>query len=342
MKNNYVKLLRCINREHTNELLEWLECHNFFTVPASKVNHNNFKGGLLKHSLEVCNEALALHHELELQKAEEASAISKESLVIASLLHDVCKWNVFYISPNDGHVRRNNKAAQEGHGLKSVRIIEETGFRLSEDEKLAIWWHMGKAHEPSYAGHEKQYEESLSNPLCNLIRKADYNATHLKERFEAAIRGLKLQNGEHLLEYLGNSNFYTKNCSSHHHYATGLVAHSLGVCRHILEICEESERHDAAVVALLHDIADQNRTPGYHGHGWRSMMILKERLQMDLPGEVFNMIRFHKNSDRSRSANEQALLDDTRKIPLFHKLTASDHFDAGHDITDVYKHYISD
>lgn len=339
MKGNFINVLREINREGTENLINWLEQHRFFEVPASCKHHNNEQHGLLKHSLEVCNEALYLRKQFVKEDSSIAADLPKESVAIAALLHDVCKWNQFYISPYSDQPKCDKKALTQGHGLKSVRIIEQCGYQLTDDEKQAIWWHMGCQHEPSYEGNEAVYNSQGQSALCRLIRQADYNSTHLKETFEKLLDESGMGNVERMKRYLAESNFYHKGCASHHHYSTGLVAHSIGVCRHILELCDDSERQDAMQCALLHDLADQNRSKQYGGHGYRSMMIAKERINIGASEEVYNMIRFHKNSSRKRSDSEQALLDRTRQIPLFQKLCSSDHFDADHDITDVLKHF---
>ena len=339
MRANYDGLLKSINRANTDKLLDWLERHNFYEVPASVKHHNSFRGGLLKHSLEVCNEGLALFHEYQIQNNSNDSLLSKESVAICCLLHDICKWNNYYISPYDNQVKGNKKTIAEGHGQKSVKILEDIGYPLSKEEKMAIWWHMGKDYEPSYKDHTCEYDDSTEIPLCNLVRKADHNASKMKEVFEELIRSLNLTNGERLIRYLNNSSFYDSGCGSHHKYPNGLVAHSLGVYRHIMEICSPDEKHEAAIVALLHDIAMQNRSKYYVGHGYRSMIILKKRLEMDLPDSVLNMIWFHKNSHRPRPQEEMRILNETRKNPIHRKLVESDHFDADHDLTDVLLHY---
>lgn len=339
MRANFDGLLKRINRTNTDKLLDWLDKHHFYAVPASIRFHNAFKHGLLKHSLEVCNEGLAIYHEYSVKQPDRVKDFSKESVAVCCLLHDICKWNNYYISPKDATIKCNYKAKNQGHGLKSVRILEEIGYPLSDQEKLAIQWHMGKDHEPSYKDDPAGFNKSLNDELSRLIRRADHDASKMKERFEDLIRSLNLTNGDRLIHYLDESSFYQTCCGSHHKYPGGLVAHSLGTYRHIMEICTPAEQHDAAIIALLHDIAMQDRSHYYSGHGMRSKMILERRLQMNLSDDVLNMIRFHKNSKRLRPYQEQLLLTQTRQIPLHAKLVESDHFDAYHDLTDVLKHY---
>ena len=45
MKNNFITLLRSTNRPNIERLIQYLEtCTDFFTAPASRYDHNDFKG----------------------------------------------------------------------------------------------------------------------------------------------------------------------------------------------------------------------------------------------------------------------------------------------------------
>jgi hypothetical protein len=86
-------------------------------------------------------------------KDEYGLEYSEESIAIASLLHDLCKINLYRVSMRNS---KNEKTGQwekvpyyeyhdtlpYGHGEKSVYIV--SGFmRLTRDEAMAIRWHMG-------------------------------------------------------------------------------------------------------------------------------------------------------------------------------------------------------
>lgn len=72
-----------------------LERLRFFEAPASTKFHLSEKGGLMQHSLNVCNTALMLREQMILVKPELAEKLPEDSVVIASLLHDVCKSNIY-------------------------------------------------------------------------------------------------------------------------------------------------------------------------------------------------------------------------------------------------------
>lgn len=132
----------------------------------------------LKHSFDVYEEALDLRLKLIETNPNLDKEIPIESVAIAALLHDVCKCDGYAID-------HNKKACHKrvsfpiGHGEKSVIMLLTWGFGLTDEEMLAIRWHMGRAEIKSDRGCEgRAYVEALKHPLCKLIVNADYNASH--------------------------------------------------------------------------------------------------------------------------------------------------------------------
>lgn len=82
-----------------------------------------------------------------------------------------------HISPRTGKPRRNEENYRKGHGLRSVNILEGLGLTLNNDERMAIWWHIGE-HEMGGDKYPSEKQESETIPLCCLIRKADGKAAH--------------------------------------------------------------------------------------------------------------------------------------------------------------------
>lgn len=95
MREKFVEILGRINRTGFNQLLEYLDQSDFFTAPASTRFHNNFEGGLLLHSLSVFDSMWYLAY------SHLALDIPEESLIIESLLHDLCKIGVYKIDTED-------------------------------------------------------------------------------------------------------------------------------------------------------------------------------------------------------------------------------------------------
>ena len=97
MKNNFITLLRSTNRLNIEKLIQYLEtCTDFFTAPASRYDHNDFKGGLLAHSLNTYKAAVnltAMSRALA-NKDFPQTALTDDSVIICSLLHDICNVNI--------------------------------------------------------------------------------------------------------------------------------------------------------------------------------------------------------------------------------------------------------
>ena len=181
--------------EDVNYLMEDLEHWGFFRMPASCKKHNSYEGGLLKHSLNVCQIAQMLREQIIYLRPDLAPLLPIDSIIIASLLHDVCKSGIYQ------KVNRRQKDETGmwetcttynidysflpvGHGEKSVIMLLRSGLDLSDEEIMAIRWHMGGWELP-YQSHEmiaSQKKACEITPLVTLIHTADAMAANLMER----------------------------------------------------------------------------------------------------------------------------------------------------------------
>ena len=171
MKEEYINLLKGINREGMDKLIEFLENSDFFTAPASTRYHGAWEGGLLAHSMKV--------YEILKTKIEDSDAVK-----IVALLHDICKTN-FY--KTDFRNVKNNGVWEQvpyytiddtipyGHGEKSVMMISEF-IKLTPEEKYAIRWHMGFTEPKELYGTLGQAYKKY--PLALLAFEADLEATY--------------------------------------------------------------------------------------------------------------------------------------------------------------------
>ena len=92
MKEKFLELLKTVNREGINDLIDFIEKTDFFKAPASTRFHGNYEGGLVEHSLKVYE---ILKHKVETNI--EPLQVSEESLIIIALLHDLCKANFYKV-----------------------------------------------------------------------------------------------------------------------------------------------------------------------------------------------------------------------------------------------------
>jgi 23S rRNA maturation-related 3'-5' exoribonuclease YhaM len=87
-ENTFEELLLSTGREGTGSLLGWLrEETDFFTAPASTAGHCCYDGGLLVHSLNVYKLLNNFNKNIKYER--------DDSIIIAGLLHDVCKVNFY-------------------------------------------------------------------------------------------------------------------------------------------------------------------------------------------------------------------------------------------------------
>jgi hypothetical protein len=184
LKSKYKESLFRVDRSGIPQLFSYLEETDFFDAPASAKNHNNYRGGLVEHSLLVMMNLKNL--------AEGFDGLfnpQDESLILISLLHDVCKVN-FY-KETTRNIKVNGTWMQEpyyqiedqfpyGHGEKSVLIIQRF-LKLTNDEIMAIRWHMGGFDDAagSYGGGLALRGAAEKYPLVVLLHMADLAACYL-------------------------------------------------------------------------------------------------------------------------------------------------------------------
>lgn len=137
-RDEIIRLLRSTGREGIDEMIEHLDANNYFTSAASKSRHDSFYGGLAYHSLLVYREAMRLY---EAEKKGLAKGVDPKSIIITTLLHDLCKLNRYPCEFGE-KPKKKEYDWKKGHGRISVVNIESIGFKLTEEEALAIRWHM--------------------------------------------------------------------------------------------------------------------------------------------------------------------------------------------------------
>ncbi len=169
------ELLISTGRENISKLLGYLECDGFFESPASTRFHSCYEGGLAEHSLGVY-ELLAKYYEgFKLSHGFGAITLPvvKENVIIAGLLHDVCKIGAYL-----GNVTpyKWNRAQPKGHAMLSLIRIAKY-IELEPIEEMMIKFHMGpyglfefepgKGEYPLRGDKTKSKEEKYGQSLMN-------------------------------------------------------------------------------------------------------------------------------------------------------------------------------
>lgn len=194
LKRYFIERLLSTGRKGMENVISNLERLGFFAAPASTRFHLNIPGGLMLHSWNVCNTALMLRDQMILMKPELQEKLPVESIIIAALLHDVCKSDIYKETLLN---RKNDQGFWEkvpgyeidcsnfpmGHGEKSVIMLVSMGLELTRDEMLAIRWHM-TAWELAFQSFEQKTNLQTARavaPLCAIIQSADGLASSLLE-----------------------------------------------------------------------------------------------------------------------------------------------------------------
>jgi len=189
---------RSVNRrEGAVAMLKWLENEtDFFTAPASSKHHLAQPGGLVTHSLNVWRRLREITvRDLTGRYAPGVCHISEaeeETVAILGLLHDVCKAGVYHQETK----RRKNQETGKwedylgytfrdpfplGHGEKSLFLITRH-MALTEEEALAIRWHMG-AYDDAVKGGSRSMTEAMNmTPWVWRLQEADMCAAWIDER----------------------------------------------------------------------------------------------------------------------------------------------------------------
>lgn len=201
----FEELLMSVKRDGIDSLMKFVRDSDFYTAPASTRFHLAEEGGLLQHSLHVYD-CLKNKKNSPLW-SDVLSDVSDETLIIVSLLHDVCK-TYFYGSELRNQKTYDTEKVQAanprtvkhdangdfiwetvptyivddkyplGHGNKSVVFILQY-MKLTMPEIMAITHHMGAYCDSSQWNTLGQAYTKY--PLSLALHESDLEATYLLE-----------------------------------------------------------------------------------------------------------------------------------------------------------------
>lgn len=152
-RERFEQALRATGRAGVDTVVARLDELGFFSAPASTKFHLSEPGGLLRHSLNVYDQARVISRIEQQIRPDLAERLPEASVAIVSLLHDVCKADVYkeevkHRKRPDGRWEDYTGYAFDcsafplGHGEKSVIRLLRWGMELTDDEIIAIRWHM--------------------------------------------------------------------------------------------------------------------------------------------------------------------------------------------------------
>ena len=184
--DGFDSLLLSTKRPGISNLISWLHTTDFYTAPASTKFHGCEERGVLYHSLTVYDCAKDIEGSLISANIK----IPYDSIVIAALLHDICKANCYEtylknvkVTNEDGTFQWVQETAYKfdetfhygGHGSKSVYLAQKY-IDLTNAEAVAINCHMGFADVKNPSPISDAYS---AYPLAWLIHVADEMSTFI-------------------------------------------------------------------------------------------------------------------------------------------------------------------
>ena len=195
-RKQFKAILTSTGRKGVEQVIAKLNELGFFEAPASTRFHLSCKGGLLEHSMNVYQAAVMLREQAIKARPELDEQLPIDSVAICTLLHDVCKTDIYkegilsrknsdgYWEKYLGYQVDYNAGLPLGHGEKSVIMLLSWGIELRPEEMMAIRWHMTAWDLPMQS---PEHKESLNaakakTPLVSLVQLADGFSTGLMER----------------------------------------------------------------------------------------------------------------------------------------------------------------
>lgn len=186
--------LRDVNREGIEKVIEFLRTTDFYVAPSSASYHSNYQGGLLDHSLLVYSLAFKYREGLIAMMPELEEKIPEDSLIISTLLHDICK-TCFYKQVMKYRKDENNQwqsylgyeiddSFPIGHGEKSVIMLQDLGLQMTPEEMLTIRYHMGAWDGAMLTNDVKfSYSAAMNKyPMMVLVQSADNTSSLVFEK----------------------------------------------------------------------------------------------------------------------------------------------------------------
>lgn len=197
-RTRFIEEINKIGREGIKGLNNYIGNEtDFFSAPCSTKFHLSCQGGLCLHTLHVMEQMEDLVKKWMPGLAEKHA----ESARLIALTHDLCKAD--YFKPDFRNVKDEDASAKTGrpvwnkvpcytiddklplgHGEKSLFIVQRF-LNISEEEALAIRWHMGGFTDgvtTSYGLGQALSKAYEGSPLIVLIHLADMQATHFIEK----------------------------------------------------------------------------------------------------------------------------------------------------------------
>lgn len=171
VKQAIIERLSATKRSKIVSLFNYMSENGFFTYHCHR--HHQYVGGLADHAWQTYQIAWRLNAENR-AKNPNAPILDEDSIAIAALLHDFCDCSGLHDIT--------------GHGRRSAKMLKEIGLMLTEEEFLAVRFHM------SLKGKESHplYDDAKRSQLRYLIHKADGISAKLNTGYDEPLKNKTL------------------------------------------------------------------------------------------------------------------------------------------------------
>lgn len=152
------------------------------------------QGGLVEHTNYVYRRLVQLADAEDKRQGRTYPEYTVDTIAVAALLHDVCKADAYKVEKKNQKQKDGSWKEVEvygytnslplGHGEKSIIQIMRY-MQLTEEEMLAIRWHMGAFDSAVKGGSYDMNNAFAGSRLAAMLHIADMMATHLDERTNA-------------------------------------------------------------------------------------------------------------------------------------------------------------
>lgn len=165
VKQSIIDRLRATKRENIETVIDYMEKHGFFTYHCH--NHHKYKGGLADHAWQTYQIAQRLDAE-RCANNPNLQQLDDDSLAICTLLHDICDCSGM------------QDVGQHQHGKRSSDMLKALGFKLNQQEFLAVRFHMCLKDKTTHP----LYDDAKKSQLRYIVHKADGVSAHLRNGYE--------------------------------------------------------------------------------------------------------------------------------------------------------------
>lgn len=171
VKQAIINRLSVTKRSNIITLFNFMSKNGFFTYRCHR--HHRYVGGLADHAWQTYQIAWRLNAE-NCAKNPNAPILDEDSIAIAALLHDFCDCSGLYDI--------------KGHGRRSAKMLKEIGFMLTDEESLAVRFHMSLKSKKNHP----LYDDAKRSQLRYLIHKADGISAKLHKGYDEPLKNKTL------------------------------------------------------------------------------------------------------------------------------------------------------